>query len=119
MGSAGLVEALEDFQHGKRGQLSCARILAEENLPLAPKKRMCIAIALLLHRIGEEGKKVRGAWDKSGGSGCVSWRARRARPLGAVNGWDFHKYTTTFSELQGGQHSRKVSLKASMQTRTV
>ena len=84
----------------KRGQLSCARILAGENLPLAPKKRMCIAIALLLHRIGEEGKKVRGAWDKSGGSGCVSWRARRARSLGAVNGWDYHKYTTKFSELQ-------------------
>ena len=58
MGSAGLVEALEYFQHGKRGQLSCARILAGENLPLAPKKRMCMAIALLLHRIGEEGKKV-------------------------------------------------------------
>jgi hypothetical protein len=50
---------------------------------------MCIAIALLLHRIGEEGKKVRGAWDKSGGSGCVSWRARRARPAGAVNGWHY------------------------------
>jgi hypothetical protein len=49
--------------------LSCARILAGENLPLAPKKRMCIAIALLLHGIGEEGKKVRGAWTNQGAAG--------------------------------------------------
>jgi hypothetical protein len=46
---------------------------------------MCIMIALLLHGIGEEEKKVTvvRTWDYQGAAGVSVGETRRARPLGA------------------------------------